>query len=581
MEAQDQLKEKIRAGTGIVRMLKDNGVQKIFGIPDGHTLALYDGILQTDGIDHILLNDERTAAFAADAYARVTGNLGVCDAGAAGSMNFPVALAEAKGFGSAVLALVGVVKTEDKLRNVPHDIDVAGVLKPITKSAQVVYAPKQLPRFLKYAIRMANNGKRGPTALIIPEDVMRSKELSLGAYVSKGGGACAMDGCRIAPSASEVEKAVKMIREAKQPAIFSGSQAVSSAAFGEIKKLSQMLNAPVFSTIGGKGIMKQTGENFYFGTVGLFGEKPNHKFLRKTADLLIIVGNRMTEDDTANFKIPSHRIKKIQVDIEPGEIGLSFDAQGVVGDCKIALDMMIGRLLELGITDSGDGDALLDDRSANITKLRAGHAKYRARDAKNWLHADPIKPQRVLKSIADVLGPDDYLVTDASSSSRWIGPYFPVKGLGRKIITARGVGPTGFGLGALIGTSVALDELYSKEDKPHVVLLTGDGGLMNAGLSDLETIQNLGIDCTIVVINNAALGFVKFGQGMLHQRRFYDTDRQKSNFVGIAAAFGADAVQVTKLSELDETLKQKINSPGFHLVEVMTDPDELLPPNYY
>ncbi|MHA1522668.1 MAG: thiamine pyrophosphate-binding protein, partial [Promethearchaeota archaeon] len=484
MTQEELLKEKIRAGTGIARMLKDNGVQKVFGIPDGHTLALYDGLLQTEGIDHILLNDERTAAFAADAYARVSGNLGVCDAGAAGSMNFPVALAEAKGFGSPVLALVGVVKVKHKLRNVPHDIDVAGVLKPITKSTQEVFIPEQLPRFLKFAIRNAKNGKNGPTALIIPEDVMQSQDLALGEYIKTGGGACATEGCRIAPAASEVEQAVRMIREAKQPVIFSGSQAVTSGAFGEIKKLSEMLNAPVFSTIGGKGIMSQAEENLYFGTVGLFGEKPNHKFLRKSADLMIIVGNRMTEDDTANFKIPSHKLKKIQIDIEPREIGLTFDAQEIVGDCQIALSMMIEGLKEMGISDSEDVEVVLKERLGRIDKLKTDHLKYRERDSKNWLTKQPIKPQRVLKSIADVMGPNDYLVTDASSSSRWIGPYYPVKGIGRKIITARGVGPTGFGLGALIGTSIALDELYSKEEKPHVVLITGDGGLMNAGLSD-------------------------------------------------------------------------------------------------
>jgi len=96
----EDIKQKVGSGYGLARYLVENGVKHVFGVPDGHTLGFYDGILQNDGIDHILLNDERSAAFAADAYARVTGMLGVCDAGAAGSMNFPVALAEAEGFGS-------------------------------------------------------------------------------------------------------------------------------------------------------------------------------------------------------------------------------------------------------------------------------------------------------------------------------------------------------------------------------------------------------------------------------------------------------------------------------------------------
>jgi acetolactate synthase-1/2/3 large subunit len=185
MEQEDGL---VQVGTGIARLLKENGISKVFGIPDGHTLSFYDGILRTEGIDHILVNDERTAAFAADAYARVTKGIGVCDAGAAGSMNFPVALAEAKGFGSPVIAIVGIVKKEHSLRNVPHDIDVQGVLEPITKSSQGVFIPEQVPRFLNYAIRIANNGKPGPVALIIPEDVLNSRELPLKKFIPREGG---------------------------------------------------------------------------------------------------------------------------------------------------------------------------------------------------------------------------------------------------------------------------------------------------------------------------------------------------------------------------------------------------------
>ncbi|MBN2157101.1 MAG: thiamine pyrophosphate-binding protein [Candidatus Lokiarchaeota archaeon] len=574
--------DKVRVGMGITRMLKDYGVSKVFGIPDGHTLAFYDGILQTDGIDHILVNDERTAAFAADAYSRVTGGLGVCDAGAAGSMNFPVAISEARGSGTPLLAIIGVIKKEHKLRNVPHDIDVQGVIEPITKTCQSIYIPDQVPRYVNYAIRMAKNGKPGPTALIIPEDVMNSKELPLKRYIStKKGGSCAIEGCSIAPAANEIENAVQMIREAKQPAIFSGSQAVSSGAFTEIKKLADMLQIPVFSTISGKGILQQE-DPYYFGTVGLFGEKPNHKFIRRTADLLIIIGNRMTEDDTANFKIPSSKMPVIQIDLDPGEIGLSFNAWGVVGDSKIALDMIIRRLQDEGLTrDRESLESLMKERKRNLEELKQDHTEYWERDAAKWMDSEPIKPQRVLYSISQYFTEEDYLVTDASASSRWIGPYFPVKGLGRKIITPRGVGPTGFGLGALLGTGIAIQDTYG-EPTPKLVLLTGDGGLMNSGLSDLETIVQKEINCTIVVLNNSALGFVKFGQAMLYNRRYYDTDRVNTNFVQIAEAFGIKGKQVKTISQLDEAIKSSLhNQKGVQLIDVITDPEEFLPPNSY
>ena len=179
MDSTENLKEKIKTGHGIARFLTEHGVEYIFGIPDGHTLALYDGILATEGIEHILFNDERSAAFAADAFARITGQLGVCDAGSAGSMNFPVALAEAKGSGSPVLAIVGTIKSKDSLRNIPHDINVADTLAPITKWTERVMDAEYLPRFLSFAIKQATNGRPGPVALVITEDVLNSEERKL------------------------------------------------------------------------------------------------------------------------------------------------------------------------------------------------------------------------------------------------------------------------------------------------------------------------------------------------------------------------------------------------------------------
>ena len=161
MESED-LKQIFPTGRGMARFLKEHGVEHVFGIPDGHTLGFYDGILNTDGIEHILLNDERSAAFAADAYSRVTGMLGVCDAGAAGSMNFPVALAEAKGSASSVLAIVGVIKSHDELKNIPHDIRVAETLTPVTKWTGKVWTSESLPRYMTYAIKQAVNGRPGP-----------------------------------------------------------------------------------------------------------------------------------------------------------------------------------------------------------------------------------------------------------------------------------------------------------------------------------------------------------------------------------------------------------------------------------
>ena len=583
MVESENLKEIVKTGHGIARFLKEHGVQYIFGIPDGSTLALYDGIHATEGIDHVLFNDERSAAFAADAYARITGKMGVCDAGAAGSMNFPVALAEAKGSASPVLAIVGLIETKNFLRNLPHDINVADTLSPITKWTKKVIRTENLTRFATYALKQAINGRPGPVALAIAGDVLSSSVLKLKDFIPHDAGEYSVNKYRTTPARNEIDQALKMILQAKQPAIFSGGGAVLSGAFTEIAELSRILKAPVFSTNSGKGIMISKDnplDNLYFGTVGLFGARSNNKFLKSKADLIIVVGNRLTEDDTANFRFPDQKTKMIQIDIEPSEIGLSYKPWGVVGDPKAALFEIIRRLRKYSINKELNEEILVN-RMKNLEQLKKNNSRFKEIDSKKWMESEPIKPQRILKSISDVLTGEDYLVTDASASSRWVGAYYPVKSLGRKIITPRGVGPTGFGVGALIGTCIAVETLQGKENEVKKVLFTGDGGLMNGGINEFETICKLGLNCTIIIINNSQLGYIKFAQTFLSGKRYFETDRPHTNFARIVDAFGGKGFRVEKLADLDSTIQEAINSKGFTLVDVVVDPQEYLPPNSF
>ncbi|MEJ2293620.1 MAG: thiamine pyrophosphate-binding protein [Candidatus Lokiarchaeota archaeon] len=526
------------------------------------------------------LNDERSAAFAADAYSRVTGMVGVCDSGAAGAMNFPVALAEAKGSASSVLAFIGTIKSSEVLKNIPHDIDVASTLEPVTKWTGKILSSEYLPRFLNYGIKAAVNGRPGPVALVISEDVINSSDVRLKDFLPRPVGSCSINSCRSAPASSEVDESVNLILNSKQPAIYCGGGAILSGAYHEVEQLSKLLFAPVFSTISGKGILT-SDNNLYFGTIGLFGEKPNHKFVRRRSDLLIVIGNRLTEDDTANFKVPTRATEMIQIDIDAAQIGLSYNPLGVVGDPKLALIEIINQLSSNGITNFENKEQIINERKKNIKELREDHKNYRKEDNENWMNKDPISPARVLKAISDNFTKNDYLITDASASSRWIGAYFPVKSIGRKIITPRGVGPTGFGVGALIGTCLASNLMESDSHRSKKILFTGDGGLMNGGISEFETIKKLDLDCTIVVINNYSLGFVKFGQAMLYKKRYYNTDRPHTNFAQLAEAFGGVGYHVDKLIQLDSTIKEVLNKDGFNLVDIVVDPIEFLPPNFY
>jgi acetolactate synthase-1/2/3 large subunit len=319
-------------------------------------------------------------------------------------------------------------------------------------------------------------------------------------------------------------------------------------------------------------------DNLYFGPIGLFGQKPNHTFFRNKVDLLVAVGNRLTEDDTAFFKFPSRNTEIIQIGPEISEIGLSYNPIAIIGDPKTTLKEVIISLKGKEQTISSD---IIQKRLKNLKLLNEKIKQYREKDSKRWLNSEPIKPERVLKAISDNLDENDYFVTDASASSRYTGAYFPVKGVGRRIITPRGIGPTGFGVGALIGTCFAAKTLATEGENPKKVLLTGDGSLMDGGLGELETIGKLGLDCTVVVLNNKSLGYIKFAQAFIFKRDYYESNRPDTNFSQIAEIFGGKGYRVEKLSELDSVMQEAINRQGFSLVEVMTDPEEYLPPSHY
>ncbi|MGV9171588.1 MAG: thiamine pyrophosphate-dependent enzyme, partial [Promethearchaeia archaeon] len=135
--------------------------------------------------------------------------------------------------------------------------------------------------------------------------------------------------------------------------------------------------------------------------------------------------------------------------------------------------------------------------------------------------------------------------------------------------------------GALIGTCIAVKNLPKTQNTPNIVLFTGDGGLMNGGINEFETINKLDLTCTIVVINNSQLGFVKFGQAILYRRRFYDTDRPQTDFAKIAETFKGHGERIEKLDGLDTAIANAISNDGFNLVDVVIDPKEYLPPNFY
>ncbi|MBE6508408.1 MAG: acetolactate synthase large subunit [Methanobrevibacter sp.] len=542
----------MRGGEAIIESLKNMGVKTIFGYPGGQTIPFYDMLYDSD-MDHILVRHEQCAAHAADGYARASGRVGVCLATSGpGATNLVTGIATAYMDSSPIIAITGQVPTHLIGNDAFQEADIIGITMPITKHSYQPKDPDLIPSMIKSSFEIAASGRPGPVLIDVPKEVQEGELTGFDDSIIQTPGYNPTTKGNI----RQIKKARDLIKEAKRPLILVGAGVIISNACCELKQLAKTINAPVMTSLLGKGAFDET-DDLALGMLGMHGRKVSNDYINES-DLLIAIGVRFSDRTTGRLDRFVPDTKVIHIDIDPAEIGKNVEVDlPIVGDARNILSSL--------------NDVLKDYKASDEVNNWTGMIKQKKQELLPRVSYDdvPLKPQTVIKEISEVLTPESILTTDVGQNQMWAAHFFDTQ-KPRKFISSGGLGTMGFGFPAAIGAKVACP------DDP-VVSINGDGGFLMV-CQELATVHEYDIPVIAVVLENRTLGMVYQWQSLLYNERHSQTLLGNSpDFVKLAESFGVNGVRIEKPGETKEALSSAIKDNEPVLLNVVIDSEEALP----
>lgn len=555
---------EMTGGEALARALQAHGVGPIFGMGGFQLLPFYDAVRRL-GMTHSLISDERNGAFAADAYARVTGRVGVCDATLGpGATNLVTGLVESLNGGTPVVAIIGDTHRAHSWKNMTQEARQLEILRPAVKEVIRVERIERLPELVKRAFMLATSGRAGPVVLDVPEDIahdtygFEAEEFEVDpAYQG-------IPALRCRPDRGSVKHAAELLAVAERPLILAGGGVHLSDAADALQAFAEQENIPVAHTLSGKGAIACT----HALSAGIFGRYSRiANDLIEASDCLLVVGCKLGEIATKRYTVPPAGKTLIHLDIDAGEIGRSYRTTlPLWGDAKAGIEDL-SEALEEGSAERRDRrNAYASEASQKM------QAWYEQSQGKLTSNAQPIAMGRLMHEIRRALPADGILIADGGFAAHWAGLLFDTQAPGRSFVPDRGFASIGYGLPAAIGAKLGAP------DRP-VVAVTGDGGF-NMTLGELETARRLGLGIVLVVVNNAASGYVKALQHLMYGEGAYQSsDLSETDYARTADALGCQGIRVENPSDLREAFAQAFRTDGPVVIDVIVtrDPADMLP----
>ena len=527
----------------IVECLKEQGVDTVFGYPGGAILNVYDALYEyKDEITHVLTSHEQGASHAADGYARATGKVGVCLATSGpGATNLVTGIATAYMDSVPMVAITANVGRPLLGRDSFQEVDIAGIVMPVTKYSFIVKNIEDLADTLRRAFYIAKSGRPGPVLVDVPKDITGMK------YEYEPCHPATVNREIKSIRKEDIDQALEMIREAEKPFIFVGGGCVISGADQEVRELARRIQAPVCDTLMGKGTFP--GEDpLYTGMVGMHGTKTSDLGVTE-CDLLIVLGARFSDRVTGNTKTFAHNAKILQIDVDAAEINknIKVDAS-VIGDVKEVLK----RLLE---------EIPKKEHPEWIAHIQELKSKYPL----NYDHTQLTGPY-IIEKLYELTNGDAIISTEVGQHQMWAAQYYKYRSP-RHFITSGGMGTMGYGLGACIGAKVGVP------DTP-VINIAGDG-CFRMNMNEIATATRYNIPIIEVVFNNHALGMVRQWQTLFYGKRYSQTILEdKVDYCKVSEAMGAKAIRVTKKEEIDDAIKTALSAEVPVVIEVVINQDD-------
>lgn len=545
---------QLNGGAAMVAMLQAHGVDHIFGLCGDTSLPFYDALFQIGGkINHVLTRDERSAAYMADCYARVTNRVGVCEGPSGGGATYILpGVVEANESSIPILSITTDISVSARGRYALTELDQAALFQPLTKWNKVLDNAAEIPSTLRAAFRNLSTGRPGAGHIGLPFDVQRGAvdESDIWADQSHG----QFPNWPVSADPEAARAAAAALLSAKSPIIIVGGGVVISAAQASLQTLAEALDAPVATTISGQGAIAED-HPLAVGVVGSNGGVAETRELVKAADLVFFVSCRAGSVTTERWRYPAAgKTRIVHLDSDPGVIGANYPTEvAVVSDARLGLEAIVAAIA--GQTRQTDAAA------------RVAAAKKRKFDAFNTLaysDATPIRPERVIATLQRHLPPDAVIVADPGTPCPYVSGYYEFLKPGRHFISNRAHGALGYAMSGAVGAQLG-------RPNAKVVALMGDGSFgFTAG--ELETIVRLGVPITMMVFSNAVFGWIKAGQKAGFGERYFSVDFNRTDHAKVAEAFGVKAWTVADPNDLDNTLKAALAHDGPSLIDVIAQP---------
>ena len=574
---------RMTGGRALAEMLALHRCGPMFGMGGFQLLPFYDAV-RALGLDHTLINDERCGAFAADAFARVTGRPGVCDATLGpGATNLATGLVESLNAGVPLIAIVGNTNRAHSWKNMTQEARQDEILAPAAKALIRVEDGRRMPELVRRAYEVATSGRPGPVVLDVPEDVAHGEfdyprtELRAGAH--------RIPARRIRPGRAETEAAAELIRKARRPLVLAGGGVHLSGAWDALRAFVEAESIPVAHTLSGKGALPCAHP---LG-VGLFGRWSRiANDLMEQSDCLLAIGCKMGEISTRRYVLPPASVPFIQLDVVAEEIGRSNrvdvglwgDAREGLADLSAALGGGPGAARAAsgdGGSGSGPAAARRAARAPWLADAAARLAKWREEAEPRYASEErPIHMARLIRELQRVMPADGVLVVDGGFAAHWTGLLYDSPRAGRCYVANRGFASIGYGLPGAMGAQLAARAELG--DAP-VVAITGDGGF-NMVLGELETARRLKLGITLAIVNNAASGYVKALQHSLFGGNYQSSDLSETDYAAVARALGCEGIRVEDPARLGAAFRAGMASretPTVLDVVVTRDPARMLP----
>jgi acetolactate synthase-1/2/3 large subunit len=552
--AEASFPRRVNGGYALMDALHRHGVRHIFGYPGGAILPIYDELHKAESrgwLQHILVRHEQGGSHAADAYARATGQVGVCfGTSGPGATNLVTGIATAQMDSVPMVVITGQVPRAAIGTDAFQETDIFGITLPIVKHSWVVRDPRDIGRIVAEAFLIAASGRPGPVLIDVPKDV-GIEEFD---YTPVQPGTAIPAGFQLPPAADgdAIDAALELIRHSRRPLLYVGGGAISSSAHAEVAALAERFRLPVTTTLMGKGAFDEL-HPLSVGMLGMHGTAYAN-FAVTECDLLIAVGARFDDRVTGRLDGFAPRAQVIHIDIDAAEVGKTrLPDVAVVADVKQALEALLA---------GSQGDSSHGRTEAWLERIAT------------WKHHYPlvvpapegeIAPQEVVALLQE-LAPKAYITTDVGQHQMWAAQFLHTGP--RRWISSAGLGTMGYGMPAAMGVQTAFPN-------EQVICVAGDASIL-MNIQELGTLSQYNLPVKVVVLNNGWQGMVRQWQESFYGERYSASEMTGGmpNFPAVAEAFGVRGVRIHERSQLRQSLAEALAHPGPAFIEVQVRRNE-------